>query len=1563
MKSILAAVVVALLSVNFALSTAIALPYPAPLTYDPQIDGEGYHVIFDDCFDQGYSQQWFFAPDWAVMMELGNGFLNAPSSGTTELVTPIIRSDYHLMADLRLWDGSAYLSFRKSLENGYRLKVASDGLILVRLNGGNMTHLANATMPVTTRVWHTIEIGCVSEHIRIFVDGSLQIEVVDPEPQYAGSIALEAAGNFITEVDFDNIIVFAKPPEMQNPPWVQTGGPVGGPITTVEIDPNDPNILYAGGGDGNVFKTVDAGVSWTLLPRPEPLCTCVECLIVSSADSQTIFASILNESGAGTLYRSANAGERWEPLFPGTDPWITCFAIDQSEPLNLAAGTFDGQVMVSSDGGDTWADFSANLPGDAISDITITPGMKIWAGTSNGCDGRLFYSSDTDVIWKEISIFGKPLNTDINSIFVDTLDANIVYIGLEYTLEGQAPPECPLLYKSVDNGQSWSNIYLPDPGKTVDVLCNVPGTNAVYVANGCYLYKDNGKSWKTIPVQPIPDGNVSDMAIDPSNSDVLFLPRISGGMLKSIDAGDTWVFCEEGILNTHVQLVTLSNDPGISNLYVSAGMEVFKSSDNGKVWNHTAEVWTHQTPGEIHPAPAALQTSPFDPETVWYISNVGQVYKTQDGAVTWNKLADPFMLKNNDAETGFRFGSIYALAVAPSDPYTLYASKKGFGIFKSTHNGRCWTHLSEAEVDYTSCIAVDPTNPDVVYSGTLPKPFEKEAVLRQTDDGGITWRTTLTIPDSTGITSVAIDPGNPDTVYAGSTGQGGIVWSSLDAGDTWSIKNDHFNFTNVHSFAVDPSNVDVAFAGVWGGGTFMTSDAGQTWTRYPADETDSVMAIMVDSINADTIYVGDRMAPNIYHTLDGGVTWDTFFYPGPLYYRTFCAALAPGDPTVMYASFLKINEPMAGDLFRLDNGVSTCVTGTLPRMPVAITIDPMDADTVYAILHANGIYKTSDGGATWTEISGASSGLPQDPEVGFNGLVIDPSTSGRLYLVGGCDVDLNYMHTGVDPFDMNTVYKSTDGGATWTNLNDGMLGANSNAVKGLAIAPFDPDVLYIGCLNGVFRSIDAGATWEDISTGLGFLHTAGAVLNSTGTRLYIPTLGGGTYGGTVDTISGDVVWDNASQLIADIHHVQVLVDHSNSSTLYASAFPGGIFKSQDGGATWAECNFGIPSFTVHDPKSEGYYSIAQSQSNPDLLYLGMYRKGIYKSADGGGIWKPSHGVTMTMIDKPITSLIIDPVDNDLVYAGTTNGFYLTTDGGGNWLVASAGLDCPDVRTLVLSSNGILYAGTRGHEVYSCDTRFGINWNQEAPFGNFGQDWQLWDTTLYQATTILFSPSDPNLIYMGTFPTGFFVSLDAGQTWHESTYGLGQVGIFTLEFHPDDERIILAGTSNGIMRLVRLNTQFCGQWSRLDNGWPEQQWVLSIGFDPIDSDIMYACTKDGHNKGRGVLGAHGTVMKSTNAGWSWFPITTGLNVDQEFYEIIADPYESGRLYLATQHEGIFISHDGGALWKPWNEGLTFPEIGGTCMCDPLNISVDGLYIFLGTNGSGVYRRQLCDKISR
>ena len=299
------------------------------------------------------------------------------------------------------------------------------------------------------------------------------------------------------------------------------------------------------------------------------------------------------------------------------------------------------------------------------------------------------------------------------------------------------------------------------------------------------------------------------------------------------------------------------------------------------------------------------------------------------------------------------------------------------------------------------------------------------------------------------------------------------------------------------------------------------------------------------------------------------------------------------------------------------------------------------------------------------------------------------------------------------------------------------------------------------------------------------------------------------------------------------------------------------------------------------------------------------------------------------------------------------GVFQSADGGQTWTPRTQGLPTTEIRTLYFNSSGELYAGSKGYGLY----RWGQNtWEWVNSFGNFGVIWPMWNSRpLYQYTSLLINPQDNSKMLLGTFPQGIYKSLDGGSTWKERNIGWTNDGVFYLVCHPQNPEIVYSGTYNGINRSL----DFGKHWELWANGWPGEQWVFSIDFDPENPDIMYACSKNGENKGTGREGFHGTVMKSTNGGALWFEITRGLDINQEFYNIVVDHFDNQKLYLATQNEGVYLSTDGGGEWKRWNEGLTNLLAGtnGNNVTNNLVLSADHSVLYFGSMGSGVFRRTI------
>lgn len=292
----------------------------------------------------------------------------------------------------------------------------------------------------------------------------------------------------------------------------------------------------------------------------------------------------------------------------------------------------------------------------------------------------------------------------------------------------------------------------------------------------------------------------------------------------------------------------------------------------------------------------------------------------------------------------------------------------------------------------------------------------------------------------------------------------------------------------------------------------------------------------------------------------------------------------------------------------------------------ALVIDP-NSQAVYAALTGDGVYKSSNGGASW---SATNSGLPAS--LSIYSLAIDP-TNGQVIYAGTTD---------------SGVYKSTNGGASWAQS-----GLGTNIVNSLVIDPHNPQILYAATYTGTYKSVNGGTTWSALNVGI------------------ILTLA---------------------------------MDPNDSQTLYLST-DSSICKTTDGGNSWTVIGPKVQSVGVQAK------TIAVDPANSQNIYLAAYGNGIYKSIDGGSSWSASNS-GMGLTTPSVYALAFNPTNSQTIYAGTANGVFISKDGGGSWTAVNAGfpVGATTVAVTTLSyqaSSAKLFAGVfyktvnvTGNAIYS-----------------------------------------------------------------------------------------------------------------------------------------------------------------------------------------------------------------------------------------------------------------------
>lgn len=514
-------------------------------------------------------------------------------------------------------------------------------------------------------------------------------------------------------------------------------------------------------------------------------------------------------------------------------------------------------------------------------------------------------------------------------------------------------------------------------------------------------------------------------------------------------------------------------------------------------------------------------------------------------------------------------------------------------------------------------------------------------------------------PSAGRVTALAVDPTNPNVVYAGTGdpgGNSGSVYRSTNGGVTWTeaaLPEDDVDpgFDRaINMVVVAPANPSVVYMCALSGGSRST-DAGLTWTGVGLLNP---RVIAVDPGNAQHGYAIEN-GSELSVTTDGFASTSTLPRPVPEY-ALRSVAVAPSAPTTVYLGTYF-------GVYRSTTSGSSWVSASAGLTSSSVTrviVDPSTAATVYA-LTPDGIFKTTDSGSSW---SAANVGLPS---LVVDGLAIDPATPTTLYaatdaglaksidggeswstVLSGVEAthavevsasNPSIVYAGVEGLG---VLKSTDAGATWNVMNEGIRAA---FVEDLLADTIDPDVMWAAGPR-LWKTVDHGATWtialDEHVSSLARDPSDPAVIYAGGI-------------GAWKSIDGGATWNPSGTGLPASRVFVMRIAPSAPSTLYAATESDGVYKSIDGGASWNPVNGGLPSLETR--------SIAVSPTDPNLLLLGTEGDGAFRSTNGGTSWTANLG----SLYYAITEVRFDPTAAGVAYLIMSDAsLHKSTDGGLTW---------------------------------------------------------------------------------------------------------------------------------------------------------------------------------------------------------------------------------------------------------------------------------------------------------
>jgi hypothetical protein len=652
-------------------------------------------------------------------------------------------------------------------------------------------------------------------------------------------------------------------------------------------------------------------------------------------------------------------------------------------------------------------------------------------------------------------------------------------------------------------------------------------------------------------------------------------------------------------------------------------------------WPETYPAWWQSMgPSNINGRIKALAIHPMNSDVVWAGAANGGVWKTINGGVNWQ----PTMGQELSLAIG-------ALAVAPSDPSRLYAGTgedapgwvptwPGVGVYRSTDGGSTWTLRNPIDSSRCTRILVHPTDPNIVW-------VAGNKGLHLSPDGGASWTNRRTDH----VSDALLDPDNPNRVYAAVWYSG--VWRSLNGGSTWTQLDNGIpteadagwiklamgrNGTSGTGFLLAKMGPD-------SGDIYRSRDGGDSWIQLatdinPADYNEWTNTIAVDPNNHNRILTG---GVGMQRSTNGS----TFTKVTGIHSDKHAVVYGPTDSSVVYVATdggvykstdsgaswtLQSYLLMAAQLYSMgvsqtdplfvgsatqDDGIITTDGSAAWNHTSAgneggiFSVDPNNASVAYTTpwnvsnrKPPGNLRRTTNGGANWTTLL-----VGTDPDIAVEDVAIQPFNSNRLLCVAG-----------------DQIFRSTNQGTTWSAVATTI----GQAIRVL-FAPSDPNRCYVAArdyygIARLYRSTSAGSagSWVEPyapSNGpqMGQISAIAVSASSPG-RIYL-----GYAGYSVPHVlrsnDGGAHWSNASgtgtATLPDIPINALALHPLNSDVIYAASDIG-MFRSRDGGVTWANFNEGWATL----PRT--FVSGLVMRRKSRMLYASTMGRGTYRRR----VWTP-----------------------------------------------------------------------------------------------------------------------------------------------------------------------------------------------------------------------------------------------------------------------------------------------------------------------------------------------------
>lgn len=755
----------------------------------------------------------------------------------------------------------------------------------------------------------------------------------------------------------DDDAVSADPAGYSNA-W-QATGPPGGDVRDLVVDPSNPDRLYFGTLDGQIYTSADGGKHWDLLynfNRPKLF---VDHILIDPRDSQVLYVAAHRHKEPGGFFKSTDGGHKWKESSELKNEALHSMTQSKFNPDVLIVGTFNG-IFRSDNAGNSWDQLpTQSTPGLLhVESLAMDPRNTniIYAGT-----WYLPYKTvDGGKTWKSIKN-GIIDDSDIFAIDIDPRDPNHLIASA-----------CSGIYETKTGGESWRKVQgIPSQSRRTRAILQHPSVPGVVFAGTTegFWRSDRGgdaDSWMVTTSRQL---EINSITVHPSRPETIYIGTNNYGVMVSYDSGKTFVPTNGGYSGRFANSIVADREMP-NRIYAATintatgGGFLFASTDNGQTWrpsmrNMPTRLITYSILQDV-----------LDANVIYLGTNLG-IYRSIDRGASWapiwagnsppdkpKKVAKPRTKKGRSAVAATRKPALPRL---PAE-VVLRAQNalNRFGYNMGDPDGKAGTKTTLAIKKFQT----DRTLPvsgklDAITLAALGVSKEEEAAEGES--------TSLILTDAINALVHTVDAtsGRPAMLAATNAG----LYRTLDPLKGWERLPYTSSFDpRTTCIATSPQHPEVIWVGTAASGVLVSRDGGQSWRQVEGVPTEApVNTIVQDPQHPERVYVGSKQA--FYSSHDGGASWSR--RGGNLPFGDFTSILInPRNTDEIFVGNAYQNGETGGGVYRTLNAGKTWARidpreQRLPSQRIwSLAFDGQDQSVLFVGSHSAGVYVVPRGGET-----------------------------------------------------------------------------------------------------------------------------------------------------------------------------------------------------------------------------------------------------------------------------------------------------------------------------------------------------------------------------------------------------------------------------------------------------------------------------------------------------------------------------------------------------------------------------------------------------------------------